>query len=120
MGALRYAGPMIRRNKSGLIGRYEVTYLPTDGQRPPAVEVQTQIRDVVRWETNTKRSVILEQSATAQLEVIYYALKRERLTEAPDFQAWIVLVEDVFTLVDDGGQLEDEGDDEEDPTVAGS
>lgn len=118
-GALRYAGAMIRRNKSGLVGRYEVTYLQLDGQRPDAAEVRTQIRDVIRWETNRKRSVMVEQSASAQLEVIYYALKREGLTDAPDFQAWIVLVDDIYTLVEveDDDEREDE---EEDPTGAGN
>ena len=93
------------RIKSGLVGRYEVQY--QDGTTVP---VKTGIPDVVRWERNNPQvSAIGVQRATTILEIVFYALRRQQLSEVKVFDVWLESVVEVYTLGDEEDE-EDDGD----------
>ena len=97
------------RNRSGVAWRYVVEYV--DGAE---VEVKTRAADVMRWELNHDGEAWAGTgmpAAVRMMEVAFYALKREKLTDAPKFDVWMPTVAD-FLLIDD----EDEGDDADRPT----
>lgn len=100
------------RIKSGLVGRYEVQY--QDGTTVP---VKTGIPDVVRWERNNPQtSAIGVQRATTILEIVFYALRRQQLSEVKVFDVWLESVAEVYTLGDEDAEDAEEDDGDEVPT----
>lgn len=75
---------------SGVTSWYRVRYL--DGTE---VDVQVRIPDAVRWERNNPgRSLLTGQTITAMMECVWYALRREHLSDVSDFDAWSSSVDD--------------------------
>ena len=87
---------------SGATGWYKVRY--HDGRTE---DVKVILPDVIRWETNNQgRSILQNQTMTSMLTVIFYALRREQLTDVAEFANWMTLVDD-FAQLDEAPVLPD-------------
>lgn len=91
---------------SGIQSWYHVKYLDGD-----TVDVQVRVPDALRWERNNQgKSLLSNQSITSMLECVWYALRREGLSDVKAFETW-------SALVDDFGQMDGpEADEPVDPT----
>lgn len=97
---------------SGIQSWYHVRYL--DGG---TVDVQVRVPDALRWERNNQgKSLLLNQSITAMLECVWYALRRERASDVSDFDQWAGTVDDFGQM--DGPESGGEGE-PVDPTRQG-
>lgn len=91
---------------SGITSWYRVEYL--DGTQ---VDVQVRVPDALRWERNNQgKSLLAGQTVSAMLECVWYALRREGLSDVKDFDAWA-------SAVADFGQMDTP--DQGDPTKPG-
>lgn len=77
---------------------YRINY--TDGT---TVEVKTGIPDALRWEANHKGESLGQgiRTYTGMLTLVWYALRRQGLSDAKDFQGWAASVADYAVLTDD-------------------
>lgn len=90
---------------TGVVSRYRISY--TDGT---TVEVTTGMPDALRWErANKGSSLIGTNSLTTMLTLVWYALRRQQLSDINLFDEWAATVADF-------AKLTDEDDDEPDPT----
>jgi len=89
---------------SGITSWYRVEYL--DGE---SVDVQVRIPDALRWERNNSgQSLLNNQSVTAMLECVWYALRREGKSDVKEFVAWSSSVADFAQM--DGPEEEGSAD----------
>lgn len=90
---------------SGLKAQYTLKYV--DGTE---TKVRTGVPDALRWEANNQgKSLLGAQSVTAMLTVVFYALRRQKLTDVVYFDEWVA-------TLDDFGKDSDEDDVDVDPT----
>jgi len=69
---------------SGVPTTYRVKYV--DGTE---VEARVEIMDALRWENNHQgKSLLVNQSLTAMLTCVWYALRRTGQSDVKDFDAW--------------------------------
>ncbi|MDO5534369.1 MAG: hypothetical protein Q4F65_06940 [Propionibacteriaceae bacterium] len=82
---------------SGIQSWYRVRY--ADGS---TVDVQVGIPDAMRWEANNGgQSLLGNQSITAMLTCVFYALRRQQLDDTKRFDEWAARVEDFAQMDDD-------------------
>lgn len=90
---------------TGVIATYEVRYVGGD-----VVEVTTGMPDALRWERNNSgKSLIGTNSLTVMMALVWYALRRQHLSDVVDFDEWAASVEDLARVTQD----------EPDPTQTG-
>lgn len=94
---------------SGLVNDYRVKFV--DGS---TVDVRASIVDAIRWEKNNNgRSIVREQTVSSMLSVIWYAMRRQQLTDVKDFDQFLATVDDF------GSVSEDEAVDPSSPDLSG-
>lgn len=86
---------------SGIQSWYRIKY--QDGS---TVDVQVGIPDAMRWEANNNgQSLLANQSITAMLTCVFYALRRQQLDDTKRFEDWAVKVDD-FAQMDEADDAE--------------
>lgn len=80
---------------TGVVADYRVEY--ADGT---VVDVKTGMADALRWERNNKgASLIGSNSLTVMLTLVWYALRRQGLSDVADFETWAATVSDIAKVV---------------------
>lgn len=81
---------------TGVVSQYRVEY--ADGT---VVDVTTGMPDALRWERNNKSSLLGNNSLTVMLTLVWYALRRQGLSDIADFETWAATVADIAKVTVD-------------------